>query len=244
MARAAVVVSLVTTLGASALAVSLSRRGSFEAVTQLIALTSSALAWGGGFLFAVAAAMRALTRDEEEGLLALVRLRGLSTSAYLATRVGGLTAWLALLVAGGATGPSLAAIVALPSRAGVQAIARAAAAAVAYGALFALVLSVVVFAALGARTRAGGYGVLLVVLVLPDLVAPLLSALAPQSLEGALSVATALASAREAVGASPPHFASLAPSLAVLAAVTTVAALALLASARSTLTRAPWARRA
>lgn len=237
MARAAVAVALLTTVATSALAVTLARRGSIDEATQLVALSSGALAWGGATLFAVSAAMRAVTKDEAEGIVAMVRLRGVSPRVYLMGRVGGLAAWLALLVVGGSVATATAGLAALPSRSGASQIARAAAATIAYGSLFALVLAAVALATLGTRSRLGGYGLLALALVVPDLVAPALGPLAPPALEGTLSIGAALATARSALEASPPDLGAFATSAVVLGAITAVATGALFASARRTLSR-------
>jgi len=158
--------------------------------------------------------MQAIRRDRAEGVLALARARGLGAADYLRGRVGGLVAILAISVGGGTLAAGIAAMsVAHPP----LSAARSTLGALAYALAFAATLGPVALAALGARSRGGGYAALLAVLVLPELIAPWTSALLPHGWTELTSIPAAL----DAVGrgAASPHHAAmhLARALAMLA---------------------------
>jgi hypothetical protein len=187
-----------------------------SAAAQLPTVASSAIAWSAGVMLAFGAAVRAVRRDREEGVVALVRARGASVAAYVRGRVGGLVVVLALAVGGATLVAGLGAVsVARPS----LPAARASLAAMAYALAFAATLGPVAMAALGARTRAGGYFTLLAVLVVPELASPVTSALLPHGWHELTSIPAALAAVRAGVASPGTMGASMARALAGLAAV-------------------------
>ena len=196
LATVSLVIGALTILGALGVTASLLRRGGGATFEEVPSLAAGALAWGAGVLFAFAVSTHALKRDREAGITALLRARGASLSGYLWTRVGGLTGWLVLLVAGGTLLVGLVATL-LSARAGASLrTLQGTGAAVAYALAFALTLGPLAMAALGARSRAGGYLWLLVVLVVPQLLAPMSGALLPYGFGELTSIPGALAALR------------------------------------------------
>jgi hypothetical protein len=168
-------------------------------------IASQAFAWGVGTTLAVAAAMRVFPLDREQGVVALMRARGVSASAYAAARVAGLVLVLAVVVAGGALVSGLAATAV--ATAGAGEVARASAAAIVFGVAFAVTLGPVSMATLGAGTRGGGYGWLLLVLVVPELLAPWTRALVPAGWKELTSIPAALEAVRSGVQNAGPSIA-------------------------------------
>jgi hypothetical protein len=208
-------------LGSVVLAVTLGRTDS-AAAAELPFVESSAIAWTAGLTLALASSARAIARDREQGVLALVRSRGASRGAYVRGRVGGLVGVLATAV-GGATlvGGIAATSVAHPA----LPAARAGLAAVVYAVAFAGTLGPVAMAALGARTRMGGYLALLAVLVLPELLSSWTGAVLPRGWHELTSIPAALAAVREGVAA--PAVAGIPMVARALAGLAAVVALSL-----------------
>jgi hypothetical protein len=176
----------------------IARSSAADTLVRMPAACSSALVWGAGVLVAFAAAVRALRRDREEGIVALLASRGVGRS-YFAGRVGGLAIVLAALSCGGTLVCGLVAALAA-NRLGVAArVLAATGGAVFYGALASITLATVAFAALGARSRPGGYVRLLMVLALPDLVARLLRDVVAEDWRELFSIPDALAAVRGAL---------------------------------------------
>ncbi len=199
LAVVSLLVSLLTVLGALALTASLMRRGGATTFEEVPSLAAGALAWGGGVLLAFAVSVHALKRDREAGITALLRARGASLVGYLWTRVGGLTALLVVVVAGGTLLVGLVATL-LAARAGTSLrTLQGTGAAVAYALAFAFTLGPLAMAALASRSRIGGYGFLLVVLVLPELLAPTTGALLPYGFGELASIPGALTALRAAL---------------------------------------------
>ncbi|HEX3770945.1 MAG TPA: hypothetical protein VHV30_08785 [Polyangiaceae bacterium] len=182
-------------------------------------IASQAFAWGVGTTLAVAAAMRVFPLDVEQGVVALVRARGVGASAYAAARVAGLVGVLAAVVAGGALVAGLAATAVATSGAGD--VARAGGAAIVFGLAFAVTLGPLSMATLGAGTRGGGYAWLLLVLVVPELLAPWTQGLLPAGWKELTSIPAALEAVRSSVqnaGAALAHGLRAAIGLAGVAA--------------------------
>jgi hypothetical protein len=194
------VVSLVvcagTVLVLAILAFVLAARGPEAPVHDVPLIASSWLAWGGGFLLAFAAAAHALRRDRAEGVRDLVAMRTTTMTGYIVARVGGLAALLAAIVAGGTLLCGVLSSLAAMRVAAVPRTLHATAAGVAFGIAFAAVVAPVAFAALGARSRMGGYLFLVGVVVVPELFASLLSSVLPEELIEVLSIPSALAALR------------------------------------------------
>lgn len=164
-------------------------------------VTSSALAWGGGFLLAFAGAGSALRRDRNEGIRALfdARITGAAGPGYLIARVGGLAALLVLVVGGGTALTGLIALLGAVSGDAIPRTAQSAAAAVAYGVAFGVVVAPVALAALGARARASGYLFLVAVLLAPEVLASMFDHVLPAELLEVCAIPSALAAFRASI---------------------------------------------
>src|SRR5579883_1653747 len=79
LARFAIALSAVGALVSVGAAAALARRHGAGALPAIVAFAAS---WGSGTLLAFAAAVHALRRDRDEGLLALARARGVSARGY------------------------------------------------------------------------------------------------------------------------------------------------------------------
>jgi hypothetical protein len=202
-------------------------------------LASSAIAWGGGVMLAFGASLRALRVDREQGVAQLVAARGGTLRDYVRGRVGGLIVVLAVAVGSCTALACLAAIAATHGRRGV---APSSAGAVVYALAFAVTMGPVAIAALGARTRAGGYLSLLAVLVVPELRAPFTRRLLPPGWHELTSIPAALAAVRS--GVAHPVLAGVhaARGLAGLLAVVAMALLVVAVRARASDGDAPDAR--
>jgi hypothetical protein len=176
-------------------------------------VASSALAWGAGSTMAFGAALHALRNDRRQGVIALARARGMSGAAYVQARVGGLVALLAMAVGGGTLVAVLAATAVARSP---WASLRAGVGALVYALLFAATLGPVALAALGARTRLGGYLALVAVLALPEIAAPWTARLLPEGWRELTSIPAALDTLRSAFGPAAPPGLSVARAAAAL----------------------------
>jgi hypothetical protein len=179
--------------------VRLALRGQRAPVDAVPLIASSAIAWGGGFLQAFAVAAHALRRDRKEGILHLFASRGAALEGYVVARVGGLAAMLALVVAGGTLFTGVVAVLAAARVHTVARTAQATGAALAFGLAFAVVVAPVAFAALGARSRVGGYLFLLGVVVFPEILAGALSEVLPPEVTDVLSIPSALSALRAGI---------------------------------------------
>lgn len=224
LAVLSIAVSGLTAVVLAVVAVAFARRGGDAPVDSVPILTSSAIAWGGGFLLAVGASAGALRRDRTDGIRHLFVTRTTSLRGYVAARVGGLAAVLAATVGGGTLLVSGVAILAATQTQAVLRTAHATLSAVVYALAFALVVAPVAFAALGARTRASGYLVLLFVLVAPELVANALSGSLPSEVTELVAIPSALAALRSSLA---PGSVDPLRSLRALAALAIFAVLAL-----------------
>jgi hypothetical protein len=179
--------------------------------------TAEIVAWGAGVTVAFGGALHALRRDRDEGVLALVRVRGVAAASYVQGRVAG----LALVVAAAVAGPTLIAGVAATSlgRPALLAV-QTTLGALAYALAFAATLAPVALATLSARTRAGGYLSLLAVLVLPEAASPWTESLLPHGWGELTSIPAALAAvgAVFASRAAPVHAARAAAGLVAVVA--------------------------
>jgi hypothetical protein len=192
-------VAALTILGAVTAVLAAARFINDAPLDRVPALAASALGWGAGVLLGFAAAVQAQGRDQREGILALFRIRGASVRTYVWARVGGLTLLLAAVCVGGTLLTGLAATL-VATRAGLALrTLHATGAAVAYAAAFSVVLGPLAMAALGARSRAGGYLFLVFVLVVPELLSPVTSALVPPGFRDLTSIPDALRVVRAAL---------------------------------------------
>jgi hypothetical protein len=218
-----IVLALLGALASVVVAVAVAGSG---AEAQLPTVASSAIAWSAGVMLAFGASLRAVHRDREDGIAALVRARGAGLGAYLRGRVGGLVLVLAAAVGGATLVAGIAATsVARPS----LPAAHAGLAALVYALAFAATLGPVAMATLGARTRAGGYLTFLAVLALPELLAPWTSGLLPRGWHELTSIPAALAAVRAGVAAPGAMAVPMARALAGLAAVVAISLVAVAA---------------
>lgn len=228
MPAIAVAICACTVLVVAVIAFALAARGPHAPVYDVPLVASSWLAWGGGFLLAFAAAAHALRRDRAEGVRDLVALRTTSLGGYVFARVVGLFVVLAVLVAGGTLLAGVAATLAATRVSAVPRTAHATLAAVVFALGFAAVVAPVAFAALGARSRVGGYLFLLGIVVVPEIFASALSSALPETVTELLSIPSALAALRS----------GLAPgSVDLLRAVRAVVALGVFAALATALVR-------
>lgn len=185
---------LAVVCGLVACAIAFSTRSA--AAAHLPVAAGSTIAWSAGVMLAFGGGLRAIPRDSDDGVISLVRLRGVSLSAYVWGRVGGLVALLALAVAGTTFVCGLSAIAV--SRPVEPALAATAAGTV-YALAFSVTLGPVAMAALGAKSRFAGYMTLLAVLVLPELVSPWTSRILPAGWQEVTSIPTALEAVRAGI---------------------------------------------
>ncbi len=193
---ASLAIGAVTTLALMGLAASYARRGAEAPVQSVPILASGALAWGAGFLLAFSASARVLRRDRADGVRQLLRWRGLGLARYLGTRVGGLAALLAIVVAGGTALVGASALAVGAKLGTARDVAQSTGAALAYAVAFSLVVAPLAVAAVGARSRMGGYFFLAAVLFLPEMAATWLEAMLPHGLAELFAIPSALAALR------------------------------------------------
>jgi hypothetical protein len=177
------------------------------------------IAWTAGVMLAFAGALRAVPADADDGVLALLRARGVSATAYVRGRVTGLVIVLALIVGGAVAVADAATLsVARPVLPALQACA----AALLYALAFAATLGPVCMAALGARSRSAGYLSLLAILLLPEAAARWTYALLPRGWHELTSIPAALEAVQQGVMAPQTAGFSMARAIAALAALTVV----------------------
>jgi hypothetical protein len=196
MPMIAIGVSAITTLIVALVAIALSGKGARAPVHDVPLIASSAIAWGGGILHAFGTSAHALRNDRRDGIRDLLVARTTSLRGYLVARVGGLAAMLALVVGGGTIVCGLVATLAAARIGAVPKTLHATLAAVVFAIAFAAVVAPVAFAALGARTRIGGYLYLIGVLVVPELISSALSGPLPDSITELLAIPSALGALR------------------------------------------------
>lgn len=183
---------------------------------ELPVIASSAVAWSVGVTLAFGGALRAIERDRDQGVLELAHARGVGATAYVRGRVAGLVIVLAMAVGGVALVAGLSATAeARPALTSV----RASAGALAYALAFAATMGPLAMAALGARTRAGGYFTLLAVLALPELLSPWTEDLLPAGWHELTSIPAALAAVRAGVASPSAAGVPMARAIAGLAAI-------------------------
>jgi hypothetical protein len=151
--------------------------------------------------------------------------------AYVRGRVGGLVGVLAVAIGGATLVAGIAATsVAHPALTAV----RTSAAAVVYALAFAATLGPVAMAALGSRTRRGGFLALLAVLGLPELLSPWTATLLPRGWHELTSIPAALSAVRAGVAAPAAMAVPMARALAGLAAVVALSFVVIAARVRQT----------
>jgi hypothetical protein len=175
------------------------------ALPELLMVATTAFAWGGAILLALFAGRAAFLRDRDEGVLHLVRLRGLGPGAAVLARTAGLALVLffalsllvvvTALAAFGAHAVEGSMGGAAPRTEGT--LLRTAGACLLYVAAFAAVVAPVVVATLGFRAKVGGTLALVVVFFGPEVLARALGARAAWA--QVLSLPGALAAVRHAL---------------------------------------------
>ncbi len=213
LVRASLLLSALCALGSISAATA--TRGS-PVAREIPAVASIVLTWGAGMTLAFGGALRALRRDREQGVIALARARGVSATQYAVGRVAGLVCVLAIAVGGGTVVAGLAATAVTGA---TSAGARASAAALVYALAFAGTMGPLAMAALGGRTRAGGYLTLMAVLVAPELLAPWTRMLLPDGWDELTSIPAALEAVRRGVQSTSPSGEHMARAVVGLAAV-------------------------
>lgn len=193
---ASLVICISTALALGLVAAILAGRGPQSPAHDVPLVASSALAWGGGFLLAFAAAAHALRRDRDDGVRALFVTRTTSLQGYLFARVGGLALLIMICVAGGTLFCGLAGAAGAAGVSGVPRMLHATLAGVVFSMAFSAVVAPVAFAALGARSRIGGYLFLIGVVMVPELIVSLMGSALPEPIADVLSIPGALAALR------------------------------------------------
>jgi hypothetical protein len=215
MAIVSMGITALTVLVAIVITIVLAARGKDAPLHDVPLVASSAIAWGGGFLHAFAAAAHALRRDKADGIRELALLRTTSLRGYLVARVGGLAALLAIVVAGGTLLVGIVCALASSRFHGVPKTLQATLAAFVFALAWSAVVAPVAFAALGARSRVGGYLFLVGIVVVPELIASAFSGAVPESIVEVLSIPSALGALRGAL--APDGFDLLRAGRAVIA---------------------------
>lgn len=218
----ALVVSVLTALGAAVVGFVLARRGIDAPAYDVPLLASSALAWGGGFLHAFAASAGSLRRDRTDGIRELVVTRTTSLNGYLFGRTAGLALVLVAVVGGGTLFTGLAAMVGAAGG-GVGRTVQATLAACAFAIAFGLVLAPVSLAALGARARTAGWASIVVVLFVPEMLVWSTHGTFPAEVTELLAIPSALSALRASLAPGSLEPLRFARALAALAVFTGIA---------------------
>ncbi|MCL2723780.1 MAG: hypothetical protein FWD69_05025 [Polyangiaceae bacterium] len=217
----ALVLAFFTVASMSVFAFVLAARSRSAPVYDLPILASSALAWGGGFLLAFAVATRVLRKDRDSGVRDLLTARSASLRGYLVARIGGLAALLAIVAGGGTLVCGLFAILARGAVA--TRTMQTTLAAIAYAIAFAGVMAPVAFAALGARSRIGGYMFLVTVVLLPEVLVLAFASILSEDIAEVAAIPAALSTLRAAL--LPGHI-DISRALRALVALATYGAFA------------------
>ncbi len=226
LVRIAWVMAALMALVGAAVAAYLGREGRSAPLPSLLVLASAVYAYGAGFLVAFAGATQAFRRDRDEGIRALVEAHGATRGEYLVARAAG----LAIVVAVAAVGATLlTGVIAMLSAARLGLFVEtggALLAALLATALFSVVVTLVALAALGGRTRMGGYFFLLLVFVAPEGLSAWTSQLVPGGWGRLVSLPGILTAFQEALTPGTFDGALLARSSAALVAALLVGGLA------------------
>jgi hypothetical protein len=219
MAKIALGIAGITVFLALTVPIALARDELRPPLAIVPAVAASALAWGAGVILAFAGAAHALRRDHDQGIRALLTARGANPDRYVWGRVGGLALLLAIVVGGGTL--VIGAVSILSARASGVALetAQGTVAALVYALAFSVVLAPVSMAALGARSRMGGYAWLLAIVFLPELFEGATATLVPRTWNDVVSIPAALSSLRGSLMPSHVDPMRLARSVIVLSFV-------------------------
>jgi hypothetical protein len=173
--------------------------------------TAATVAWSAGVTLAYGSALGATRSDADEGVLFLARTHGIGASEHAFGRVVGLTALLALAVAGSTLVAGMAATSVSPAP---LVAFKETGSALVYALAFAAMIGPLAVASLGGRSRALGYLVFVAVLCLPELASPWTRTVLPREWTELTSIPDALNTLH-----SPESFGSLVRALSGLMAV-------------------------
>jgi hypothetical protein len=174
------------------------------------------VAWSAGVMVAFGGAIRAIPGDADDGILALLRVRGVPVSTYVRGRVGGLVLVLACAVGGAVLLTDVATLsIARP----LLPAAQACAAALLYALAFAATLGPLSLAALGGRSRGWAYLTFVAVLVVPEAMAHWTALLLPRGWHELTSIPAALAAVQDGVMAPQSSGFAMARAIVGLAAI-------------------------
>lgn len=215
----AIVICVSTAIGLALIAVVLALRGPQSPAHDVPILASAALAWGGGFLLAFAAAAHALRRDRAQGIRQLFVARTTSLRGYLLGRVGGLALLIAICVGGGTLLCGLAGALGSARLAALPRMLQATGAGLAFSIAFSVVVAPIAFAALGARSRLGGYLFLIAVVMIPEALVAMMGSALPESVADVLSIPSALAALRSSLAPGTVDLARTARAVVALSLV-------------------------
>ncbi len=207
--------ALVTVIG---VAVALVHRGSATTIAEIPAAASSALAWGAGVPVAFAASIHAFRNDRARGIRALLHARGARPADYANGRVLGLALLVFAVVGGGTLVSGGAGMLAASTVGASGRTMHGILASLVFALAFAGVMAPLALAAIGGRSRAGGYVGLLVLLVLPEMLERWTSALVPSEWTDLLSVPSALAALRSSLASQEIDAARFARAACVVVA--------------------------
>jgi hypothetical protein len=223
MAKLAIGIGALTCFGTAIVALVMAQTEAHPPLENLPGLTADLLAWGAGVLLAFAATAHALRRDREQGIQALLRSRGGDAHDYVWGRVGGLAILLGIVVGGGTLFTGIVATLAARHFGLAAQTLQATVAGLAFAIAFSATLAPIAMAALGARSRAGGYAWLVGILVLPELLAGWTGAVLPRTWSSVLSIPSALSTLRTSLMPSAVDVAAFARAFVVLAVVCVLA---------------------
>lgn len=221
------------TIGMAVIAALMASRGR-ESSVVVVGASAEALAWFPGMLVVFTAALRALRADFDEGAISLALSRGVSVRDMARARVVSLGALVAIACGAGTAVVALAAAFAARSLPLSLAALHAGAAGILHGAAFGFVLAPVALATLGARSRGGGYALLVLIVVVPEFARFAIRSLPSEWIE-LLSIPSALDTLRRAL--SPGHV-DVARALAAFLVLALVGLLATAATVHQTKTLA------
>ncbi len=191
LVKASLVLALAMTTGALVVAALIAHKTADPTTLGQVPLAAAvALAWAAGVLVAFSASSGALVRDQKQGTSQLIASRGATPLTYVTGRALGLGLLLFVVSGSGAIAAALGEAITAPR--GALVIARGLVAGLGFALMFALAVAPLSLAALGARSRAGGYFVLLLVLVLPELFVGSMDRLLPEGWGNLASVPSAL----------------------------------------------------
>ena len=199
LVKVSLFLALFMIVGALPLAALSARHADPETLGRIPVAAAAAIAWAAGVLVAFSASARALVRDRTDGVVDLLASRGMSPLDYVLGRSLGLSLVLFVVSGSGALAAAIGEAIAAPR--GALGVVQGLGAGLVFASMFALAVAPLSLAALGARSRSGGYFALLLILGLPELFVKYTDALLPEGWGDLIAVPSALAAL--ASGLSP-----------------------------------------